>query len=48
MPPSVEWVAVMLTLAKFAHVFVVGVLLVVAYRWSKRYSESSGPPPPKH
>ncbi|WP_157108539.1 hypothetical protein [Aldersonia kunmingensis] len=52
MPSSVEWVAAMLVLAKFAHVFVVAGLLVFAYRWSRRYAETSGDqhrrPPPKH
>ena len=38
---DIEWVAAVLALSKFAHVFVVAGLLVIAYRWSRRYSDNS-------
>jgi hypothetical protein len=33
---SIEWVAAVLALSKFAHLFVVAGLLAVLYKWSRR------------
>jgi hypothetical protein len=43
---GIEWVAAMLALSKFAHLFVVAGLLAVLYRWLHRQAELPGRPEP--